>query len=302
MPMTGVMPLPAVRKRTFAGARAREGEVAGGLVEHHEGARRGGADQVVRDLAVGDRLGGDRDAARGDAGGGRAVGAVGQAVGPPVAHAVDVDADPDVLAGDVPEPAATGPDDDRHGIRGLGAHLEDAAAQVGARAQRVDQVEVVTGHERGGQGLGHLAGPTQHAPEGSGGVGSEPLARRRRRAHRVRPRGGRGRSVDGGGAHYPSVTYATVTYETVTTTFPPDPATFRFAPQRLRGEGERSGAEQVAMARVEPCPRPGRGSTMGGRCNRRRRPGLCMGETATARRMRRSPMTLGTRGRPTVSP
>ena len=157
-----------------------------------------------------------------------------------MAHAVDVDADPDVLAGNVPEPAATGPDDDRHGIRGLGAHLEDAAAQVGARAQRVDQVEVVTGHERGGQGLGHLAGSTQHAPERSGGVGSEPLARRRRRAHRVRPRGGRGRSVDGGGAHYPTVTYATVTYETVTTTFPPDAGTFTFAPQPFWCEGEAS--------------------------------------------------------------
>ena len=128
-------------------------------------------DQVVRDLAVGDRLGRDRDAARGDAGRGRAVGAVGEAVGAPVAHAVDVDADPDVLPGHVAEPAATGPDDDRHGIRGLGAHLEDAAAQVGAGAQRVDQVEVVAGHERGGQGLGHLAGPTQRRPRGVRGRG-----------------------------------------------------------------------------------------------------------------------------------
>ena len=51
----------------------------------------GAADQVVADLAVRDRLDGDRDAAVG-------ARAVGQRVGAPLADAVDVDADPDVLA------------------------------------------------------------------------------------------------------------------------------------------------------------------------------------------------------------
>ena len=194
IPMTGVMPLPAVRKSTLAGAGLGrvKSPVAWSSMTRVPGA--GLAHQVVGDLAVGDRLGRDGDAPRRDAGRGGAVGAVGQAVGAPVAHAVDVDADPDVLAGHVAQPAATGPDDDRHGIRGLAAHLDDAAAQVGAGAQRVDQVEVVARHERGGQGLGQPAGTTHDAPERSGGVGSEARARRRgRRVH-----GGRGRSGHGG--------------------------------------------------------------------------------------------------------
>ena len=96
-------------------------------------------------------------------------------------------------------------DDDGHRVGGLGPHLDDAAAQVGAGAQRVDEVEVVLGHERGGEGLGHPAGATQDAPEGSGGGGAEPGARHPQ---------GRGRSVDGGSAlTYASVTYANVTYE-----------------------------------------------------------------------------------------
>ncbi len=197
MPMTGVMPLPAVRKSTFAGAGLGrvKSPVAWSSMTRVPGAV--ARTRWLRDLAVGDRLGGDRDAPRRDAGRGRAVGAVGEAVGAPVAHAVDVDADADVLPGHVAEPAAARADDDRHGIRGLGAHLDDAAAQVGAGAQRVDQVEVVARHERGGQRLGDLAGTTEHAPERTGGVGSDARARRRgRRVH-----GGRGRSGHGGCAH-----------------------------------------------------------------------------------------------------
>ena len=38
IPITGVMPLPAVRKSTFAGASRAEREVAGGLVELDDGA------------------------------------------------------------------------------------------------------------------------------------------------------------------------------------------------------------------------------------------------------------------------
>ena len=173
----------------------RQGEVPCGLVEHDEGAGASGPHQVVRDLAVGDGLGCDRDAVRRDAGRRRAVGAVGQAVRPPVTHAVDVDADPDVLPGHVPEPAAPGPEDDRHGIRGLGADVDDARAQVGARAQRVEQVEVVLGDERSGEGLGHPAAAAQEPPDRAG-------CRRRAQAGARHP-GCRGRSVDGGCAHIP---------------------------------------------------------------------------------------------------
>ena len=206
IPMTGVMPLPAVRKSTFAGAGRREGEVAGGLVEHDEGARAGVAHEVGGDLALGDRLGRDGDAARRDAGGGRAVGAVGEAVGAPVAHAVDVDADPDVLAGDVPEPAAAGADDDGGGVGGLGADLDDAAAQVGAGAHRVEEVEVVVGDQRRGEGLGHPAGAAHQPAERAGGVGAE--------ARPGGPRGG-GRSVAVDALTYASVTYVCVSYDTV---------------------------------------------------------------------------------------
>ena len=59
-------------------------------------------------------------------------------------------------------------DDDGHRV-GVSPHLDDAAAQVGTGAQRVDEVEVVLGHERGDEGLGHPAGAAQDATEGSGG-------------------------------------------------------------------------------------------------------------------------------------
>ena len=177
IPMTGVMPLPAVRKRTFAGAGLGRVKSPVAWSSMTRVPARGLADQVGRDLAVGDRLGRDGDAPRRDAGRGRAVGAVGEAVGAPVAHAVDVDADPDVLPGHVAEPAAAGPDDDGHGIRGLGTDLDDAAAQVGAGPQRVDEVEVV-------------------ARARAGWPGPRPPGGRRAR----RPRGGRGRGRRGGRA------------------------------------------------------------------------------------------------------
>jgi hypothetical protein len=54
-------------------------------------------DEVVAHQAVGDGLDGDGDAAV-------AARAVGERVGPPLAYAVDVDADAEVLAGDVAGP------------------------------------------------------------------------------------------------------------------------------------------------------------------------------------------------------
>jgi hypothetical protein len=150
-------------------ALSRQDELACGLVELHDRARRRAVHEVVADLAAGDRLHRDGDAAVGP----REV--RGERVGPPLADAVDVDADPDVLAGDVARPAAAGPDHDRRGIPRLGEDRLDPAAQVGAGPEGVDQVEVVGGE----QGRRHQLGELEH-----------PVAQRE-------PRPGRGRARNG---------------------------------------------------------------------------------------------------------
>ena len=94
------------------------------------------------------------------------VDGVGEGVGAPLADAVDVDADPDVLAGDVPAPALAGADRRRHGVVAFRGDRDDAAAQVGARAQRVEEIEIVGRHERAGQGAGESA----QSVEGSRGA------------------------------------------------------------------------------------------------------------------------------------
>ena len=128
---------------------------------------RGVADEVVADLAVRHRLDGDRDAAVG-------ARAVGQRVGAPLADAVDVDADADVLAGHVAGPVGAGADHHGGGVGGLGVDRHDPAAQVGAGAQRVEEVEVVGGQQRGGRALGELqaAGAQQGAAAGRVGTRS----------------------------------------------------------------------------------------------------------------------------------
>ena len=153
MPMTGVMPLPAVRNRTRSGRRVREDEVALGLVEHDHRAGLGAADEVVADLAVGDRLDRHGDQAVGGGGG------AGQRVGAPLADAVDVDADADVLAGDMALPAAAGADHQGDGVGGLAPDVDDAASQVSAGTKGADQVEVVGGQEWCRHQLGRSQGP-----------------------------------------------------------------------------------------------------------------------------------------------
>lgn len=70
---------------------------------------------------------------------------------------VDMQTDADVLAGRVSEvEAPAGTDDDRRGIGGLLAHRDDAPAQFTGGPQRVDQMQVVVGEQRGGQ-PGHRA-------------------------------------------------------------------------------------------------------------------------------------------------
>ena len=161
--MTGVMPEPAVTKSSFVPAR-RQHELAGRLLQVHEGARRRAPDQVGAHLAVRDRLDGDRDVAVG-------AGAVGQGVGPPLAYAVDVDADPDVLARDVAGPVGSGADHDGGGVGRLGLDLDDAPAQVGAAAQRVEEVEVVRGQQRRRGALGQPGRLAQQRPGATAGRG-----------------------------------------------------------------------------------------------------------------------------------
>ena len=150
MPMTGVMPEPAVTKSSLSWSLWQH-ELAGGLLEVDERAGAGLVDEVVADQAVGHGLDRDRDPAVG-------AGAVGQRVGAPLADAVDVDADAEVLAGHVAGPVGAGTDDDGGGVGGLGVDLLDPAAQVGAGAQRGEEVEVVGGQQRRGRGLGQADG------------------------------------------------------------------------------------------------------------------------------------------------
>ena len=175
MPITGVMPEPAVTKRSLAGLGQHE--LAGGLLEVEQRAGPGLADQVGADQAVGHGLDGDRDEAV-------ATHAVGEGVGPPLADAVDVDADAEVLAGHVTGPVGTRLDHQGRGVLGLGGHRDDPAAQLGAGAERGEQVEEVGGHERVGGRLGQSAHVRAQA--------RSRRALRRRRGRRRRRGGGPG--------------------------------------------------------------------------------------------------------------
>jgi hypothetical protein len=123
-----------------------EHELAGRLLEVHQRAGHGLVDEVVADQAVRHGLDGDGDAAV-------STRAVGQRVGAPLADAVDVDPDPEVLARLVAGPVGAGPDDDGGGVGGLGVDLLDPATEVGTGAQWREEVEEVGGHERRGGGL-----------------------------------------------------------------------------------------------------------------------------------------------------
>ncbi len=146
MPMTGVMPEPAVTKSNLSRSEASTNSPAAcSRWTSVPGTEL--VDEVVADQAVGHGLDGDRDAAVG-------ARAVGQRVGAPLADAVDVDADAEVLAGHVTGPVGAGADHDRRRVGGLGVDLLDPAAQVGAGAQRREEVEEVGGQQRRGGGLG----------------------------------------------------------------------------------------------------------------------------------------------------
>ena len=146
IPMTGVMPEPAVTMRNLPPAGGRTNSPAA-CSRWTSVPGRAAVDEVVADQAVGDGLDGDRDAAV-------AARAVGERVRAPLAYAVDVDADAEVLAGHVAGPVGAGADHDGRGVGGLGVHGLDAAAEVGARAERGEEVHEVGREVRRGGGLG----------------------------------------------------------------------------------------------------------------------------------------------------
>ena len=67
------------------------------------------------------------------------VGVRGDRVGAPVAHAVDLRADAQVLAGAMAGPLEARPDHDGGGVAGLGPDLPDRAGQLARRPARVQQ-------------------------------------------------------------------------------------------------------------------------------------------------------------------
>ena len=137
-----------------------QAELTGGLVQLDDRARADPVHEVVADLPVRDGLHGDGEAAVGPAE------HRGDRVGAPLADAVDVDADADVLPGGVRQPVAAGADDDARRVPGLAVHGLDPAAQGGAGAERVEQVEVVDGQQRGGHQLGQPHGPLPERGQG----------------------------------------------------------------------------------------------------------------------------------------
>ena len=145
-------------QQQLARDRGRQHELALGLLQLEHLAGLGAVHQVVGDDAAGDRLDGEAQVAV-------AARAVGQRVGAPQAYAVDVDPDPDVLAGHVAGPVAARLHQDGGGLGGLRGHRDDAPAQAvfAAAAQRVEDVEDVGELERGDRGLGD---PAQRAPQG----------------------------------------------------------------------------------------------------------------------------------------
>ena len=97
-------------------------------------------------------------------------------------HAVDDEADAQVLAGLVARPLPAGLDEDRHRVVGLALDALDAPAQLLRRPQRVDQLEVVVGQQRREQRAQRAAargaaapGPAGRAPRSAIGGHDSPL-------------------------------------------------------------------------------------------------------------------------------
>ena len=135
--MTGVMPEPPLSMQHVVGQLVGEHELALGLREVDDRARRELVVQELRHVAVG--VGLDRDAERAVAVRLRA----GDREHPDPALAVDLDAELHVLAGHEPAPGAVGAQDDGAGVAGLVDDLDDAGAHLVDGEERVDLLEVV---------------------------------------------------------------------------------------------------------------------------------------------------------------
>ena len=149
--------------RGDAGAAAEHQHMVGHVVGQHElalglrqvddRARRELVVQELRDVAVGVRL--DRDAEGAVAVGLRA----GDREHPDPALAVDLDAELHVLAGHEAAPRAVGPQHDGAGVSGLVDDLDDAGAHLVDGEHRVDLFEVVV------DGVGRREGPDSPGAE-----------------------------------------------------------------------------------------------------------------------------------------
>ena len=143
MLMIGVMPLPALMKRSAPGSGSGSTKVPSTPPRRTIAPGRRVADEVGRDLARLDELRRDADAAV------RTARVGGQRVGAPVVDAVDHDhADAQVLAGLVALPLPARLDHDRRRVGGLALDALDPAAQLLRGPERVDQLEVVVGQQR----------------------------------------------------------------------------------------------------------------------------------------------------------
>ena len=155
MLMIGVIPLPALTNSNFdpAGSGSGSTNVPSTPPSRTIVPGRTPREEERRDLPVRDELRRDRDAAVG------APGVGGQRVGAPVVHAVDLDAQPQVLPGPVPRPFPAGLDQHGGRVRRLALDPLDPPAQLARRPQRVDQLEVVVGQERRGERADHAQHP-----------------------------------------------------------------------------------------------------------------------------------------------
>ena len=166
IPITGVMPLPAVNEQRLGRTGTRQHEVARRLVQLHDEPGTGAAHQVVADGAVRDGLDGDRDAAV------RPIQRRRQGVRPPLPNAVDIHPDPRVLTG---RRAAASPGRDGSPAsprpRSRGAPAGPAHASHRG-TQRGEQVEEVGGHQRCGQPRRGAEQPAAAEAQGGGGGGN----------------------------------------------------------------------------------------------------------------------------------
>jgi hypothetical protein len=142
--ITGVMPLPAVTNSS-RGQRVRQHVLAARRSQPHDRSARHAPHQVRRDETAWNHLHGDRDPPV------STLRDRGQRVGAPVAHAVDRDADADVLARPMRDPVQPGPDPHRRAVGGLGQHRLHPPTRRPRRPQRIHVTQIVVGQQRSRQ-------------------------------------------------------------------------------------------------------------------------------------------------------